>query len=117
MTAPNDPARDADWRDVKSPERAAAETREPVEAEVIRAVDDERTTERQEAAAAAQEDARRTLADNAAALESAEADRVSRHVALGDVRETAQEVAEGVDKLDRGIKETMKAADWEPPKI
>ena len=117
MTAPNDSTRSDDWRDVPTPREAAEETREPVEAEVMRAVDDERTTERQDAAEAAQERARRTIEENAAALQSAEADRVHRHVTLGDVREAAKEVADGVDALDRGLEHTRKVAGWEPPKI
>ena len=77
----------------------------------------ERTTNRQDATAAAQEDARRAIEENAAALEDTEADRVRRHVDIGDVREAAKQVADNVNTLDRDIERTRKAADWDPPKI
>ena len=118
MSSPIDPSpRPGDWRDVPTPEEAAEQVREPREAEVIRAVDDDRTASRQEATAAAQEEARRAIEENAAALEATEADRVRRRVDIGDVREAAQEVAENVNRLDRDIERTRKAADWDPPKI
>lgn len=118
MSHPNDPtSRSANWRDVSTPEEAADQVREPTAAQEIRAADDDRTADRQETTAAAQDEARRVIQENAAALEDTEADRVRRHVDLGEVREAAQEVADNVTKLNRDIKKTLKAADWDPPRI
>ena len=93
--------RDDDWRNTRSPEEAAADTREPERAARIRAEDDEDTRRRQDetaanlrAAAEALEDNREGLRETRGALRESERD-------LRRTGELARDVAEGA--ADQGI--------------
>jgi septal ring factor EnvC (AmiA/AmiB activator) len=106
-----------DWRSVPRLEEVVEETREPVEAAVIRARVDQETEERLADVAAGQQQAQNTLRENEVAIARTNDDLREVEEGVESVRQAAREVEDGISKINRGLEETARAAEWEPPKI
>jgi len=88
-----------DWRQTQSPEEAAAETKEPVEATRVRAEDDAETRARQRQAEAGLQQADRTLEDGGARLRETKVALRERERELARTGEITREVAENAADL------------------
>lgn len=92
-------AKSGDWRQTQSPEEAAAETEEPLEATRVRAEDDAETRARQARAEAGLQQADRTLEDGGARLRETKVALRERERELARTGEITREVAESAADL------------------